>query len=240
MSNEVANRRQSTALASAAQMKSAVDAARQEMPVVGGSFIKFAKGDWVLGQEGRRITEDSLWAAGPQTLQRGFVCWSDDNQLLGKALRPIGAEPVDPSDLPNKGAEWRPHYSIQLRCIDGPHAGAEGTYEHGSMGGIQWFEALMAAVSDRIETGEETYIVPVVTLGATSFQSKKWGKQFKPTFDIVDWCDLEGNSPNDEEEPEQPEAPAATRRSAEPAPEPAPEPEEPAPAAGRRRRRVAG
>ena len=169
-------------------------------------------GVWMFGQR-RTVPEDgSRWAVNPLTFKRGYICFSNDNKVVGEHLLPVSQPMPEVTELPDKGFEWQEQWAVNLKCIDGTDAGTEAVYKTTTVGGIQAIVGLLDAVRDRLNGGQHGgKVSPVVHLEKDSYPNSEHGKIWTPLLTIVDWMPLSG-----------------------PAPEPAPPP----PAEQPRRRRV--
>jgi hypothetical protein len=63
MTNEVATINRSTSVAPATNVSPWREAVNDEVGADFGSFLKFAKGDWLLGEEGKKVPEEARFVA---------------------------------------------------------------------------------------------------------------------------------------------------------------------------------
>jgi hypothetical protein len=194
-----------------------------DMTSVGGSsgkpMMQFKSredsGTWMFGQR-RTIPEaDSLWAVNPQTFKWGYICFSNDNKVVGERLVPISQPKPALVELPDKGADWQEQMAVDLKCLNGADAGTEVVLKVSTVGGLQVVTGMIEAVRDRLNSGQHGgKVAPIVRLAKDSYQHGQHGRISTPVLTIVDWMPLDG-------------------------PPPAPEPVLPPPAEQPRRRRVA-
>jgi hypothetical protein len=172
-------------------------------------------GTWMFGQQ-RTIPEaSSLWAVNPRTFKWGYICFSNDNKVLGERLVPISQPLPAITELPDKGANWQEQMAVELKCINGVDAGTEVVLKVSTIGGIQAVTGLIDTVRDRLNGGQhDGKVAPILRLEKDSYQHSQYGRVPTPVLTIVDWMPLDG-------------------------PAPAPAPTSPPPAEQPRRRRVA-
>lgn len=190
-------------------------AQRAEMAGPAGDFhyLKLDKtGTWLYGADEVEVEEESIWAINPAALATGFAAW-DQSTKEGEEMALLTDEPVLKHQLPDVGAAWKPQVSLQMKCMSGEDEGAEVVYSTTSMGGQKAFKAILATLTERIESGA-TDIIPMVTMEVDSYKHKKYGKIFTPVLKVVDWMSSAGAipAPVEAEEVEE-EAPAPKRRS---------------------------
>ena len=109
------------------------------------------------GCSGRSGPSSKTAAAGPSTrltFKRGYICFGDDNKVLGERLVPVSQPMPDVTELPDKGFEWQEQWAVNLKCIDGADAGTEVVFKPTTVGGIQAVAGLIEAVRDRLNGGQ--------------------------------------------------------------------------------------
>jgi hypothetical protein len=188
-------------------------AGRSGLPML--AFKREGDGTWAFGQK-RTIAEDgSGWAVNPLTFKRGYICFSNDNKVVGEHLLPVSQPMPEVTELPDRGFEWQQEWAVNLKCIDGTDAGTEVVYKPTTVGGVQAVAGLIEAVRDRLNSNQHGgKVSPIVHLEKDSYQRPPYGRVWTPLLTIVDWMPLSG-------------------------PAPAPAPTAPPPAEQPRRRRVA-
>lgn len=203
---------------------------KQEAPAsFDGSILLrlLTDGDWVYGAENTEIEDDSLWAVNPMSICHGYCCWVD-GELVGEVMVPFTKSVPPMEELREHDEPWKRQISVQLACINGSDKGLQVLYKNSSDGGKRFHQALVEAISDHLDEDQSTP-VPIVKLSNTHYNHKKYGKTYKPEFEVVDWvaADAKATHVDDAEE------------KAEPEPEAKAEQEEEQPVRRRRRRRSA-
>jgi hypothetical protein len=194
-------------------------------------------GQWVMGREDNAIAHGTEAVVNPSSFQTGYSCWTNrpptagKNELMGEEMWGVGAVKPPSSALPQHHdprtqelCAWREQMALEMKLVSGPYSGSQASYKTTSVGGVRAMTKLLDAVLDRLGSGEETYICPVISMASDSYQHASYGRTYVPLLEIVGWADIFGN----EAEDDRAEAPAAVAA-------PAPAPVEAAPA-GRRRR----
>ena len=49
-------------------------------------FKREGDGTWMFGQRRTVVEGGSRWAVNPMTFKRGYICFGDDNKVLGERL----------------------------------------------------------------------------------------------------------------------------------------------------------
>lgn len=183
----------------------------------GVNYLKFAKGDWVIGSANELVDEDNLWAVNPVMLAHGYIAWGD-GEVLGEHMVPLTAPLPPKSELDDVGASWQQCAGLHMLCIDGEFSGTNAVFKTHSKGGLQFFSDLTGEIADRIENGDEDRCVPVIGLEVDSYQHKKYGKVFVPVYRLVKWVTVEGldeykeSAEAEAEDEAEPEPPKRQRR----------------------------
>jgi hypothetical protein len=169
-------------------------AGRSGLPML--QFKREGNGTWMYGQK-RTIAEDgSLWAANPTSFKWGFVCFNDNNKVIGEHLVPVSQAKPEVAELPDKGEPWQEQWTVTLKCINGADAGVEAIYKPTTVGGIQVVAGLIEAIRDRLAGGQhDGKVAPIVTLEKDSYQHSQHGRVWTPVLTIVDWMPLDGPAP---------------------------------------------
>jgi hypothetical protein len=169
-------------------------AGRSGLPML--RFKRDGNGTWTFGQKLTLVEDGSSWAVNPRTFKRGFICFSNDNKVVGESLLPVSQPMPEITELPDKGFEWQPQWAVSLKCIDGTDAGAEVVYKPTTIGGIQAVTGLIEAVRDRLNGGQhDGKIAPIVHLEKDAYQHGQFGRVWTPALSIVDWMLLDGPAP---------------------------------------------
>jgi hypothetical protein len=75
MSNEVMTVNHNTDIALATNVSPWREAVNDEIGTGFGTFLKFTKGDWTLGEDGKRVPERSRFVVCMDECYRGWVRW---------------------------------------------------------------------------------------------------------------------------------------------------------------------
>lgn len=162
-------------------------------------------GYFSFGEEATPVSDDDLWAVNPLFVQRGYICFSQKNEVLGEQLRSITAEPVDFDKLPvhygrdKRGKEieleWQPQIVLHMQCIAGPNEGASVVYKPTSGGGLKLCKTILHAIAKQLAKGADKP-VPTGYLSAEDYKHKGFNKKiWNPLFDFDKWVDMEFADP---------------------------------------------
>jgi hypothetical protein len=169
-------------------------AGRSGLPML--AFKREGDGTWAFGQKRTIVEDGSGWAANPLTFKRGYICFSDDNKVVGEHLLSVSQPMPEVTELPDKGFEWQQQWAVNLKCIDGTDAGTEVVYKPTTVGGIQAVAGLIEAVRDRLNSNQHGgKVAPIVHLEKDSYQRPPFGRVWTPLLTIVDWMLLSGPAP---------------------------------------------
>lgn len=238
MSNIIKFKNAGLPTAGIAQYKQALQAARDQVSVGAGGvqFLRLGKDDgiWMYGQEDTEIEEGSLWAINPSSLETGVIAWPPATSKLKDPIKKmrrvfdVNAPVIDKTQLPvaANGGAWDDCVSFEMQCIgstdpkvEPEDLGVAICYQQNSYGGKAAFDQIAEELMVQLDK-DPRLIVPVVELKSDSYTHPKWGKVFKPVFDIVKWVAMDGSDGEAEDEEqeqsaaEQPatdEQPKATR-----------------------------
>lgn len=218
MSTEIANR-----VPGLAGLAAGLRRTKQTMPSFGGKpYLTFGKdGGWTLGTDKRTTHNGRSIIVNITTLKSGFICWTNypaaekrKNEKLGEEMRQITAEPIDITKLPDLGWEWKQQQYFEARFTDGDRE--ELSFSTSSMGGLEAMDGLMTEIMDRVESGEDVYLFPVVLIENDFYDHRQYGKTYKPIFEIIGWADADGVFEGEQHETKKPDAiggsPASGRR----------------------------
>lgn len=185
---------------------------RATLPRAGGGdpILRLLKdGQWVFGADDHPIKGGTEAAVNILSIQHGFCCWSQDSELLGERMVPLGQPAPAPDDLPDTGHPWKPQLALTLRFISGAYSGQQVRYKPSSDGGLRAAGALLDVIEARL--AEDTpYVCPIIALSSDTRRSARWGRYYVPVLEVVGWMDLDGN----EEGVEAPSPPARARAAA--------------------------
>jgi len=158
----------------------------------GKIFMKFTKGEWLVGREEAEPDAKSLWALNPFSATRGYICWGE-GAPIDERMASLTAPPVDPSTLPShtdSDRGWEVQMGVELVCVEGDMAGTTVAFGSSSRGGLQAIQKLLTSLMKQAESGGDD-IVPVMTLGSDSYKHPKFGRVYTPEMEIKEWCTLE-------------------------------------------------
>ena len=173
-------------------------------------------GLWVFGQTNEEVQEGSTWVVNPMSLAHGWVCWIEST-IAGQIMVSM-AEDCPPRPAPIDGFNFEAQRSFDLKCLTGDDAGIEVVYKSSSMGGVEKVTDLIGHIRPRLVTAHPC---PILSLEQEHYQSKKYGRIYKPVFTITGWADMNGT----------PEGTAALAAAPAAAPAPAPARKKKAPVA---------
>ena len=134
-------------------------------------FKREGDGTWMFGQQRTLVEDGSRWAVNPMTFQWGYICFCNDNKVLGERLVPVSQPMPEVAELPDKGSPWQEQWAVNLKCIDGTDAGTEVVFKSTTDGGIKAVGGLIDAVRDRLNGGQhDGKVSPIVHLEKDSYQ----------------------------------------------------------------------
>jgi hypothetical protein len=234
MSNEVTTPNQ-TGLGALGALRTGLANVRAKMPEASGKgilrMLQEADG-WVFGQEDNALPLGTEIAVNPLSIKHGYTCWTDrakgegKNENLGERMFGLSQTlpPVHELEVmkdPKTGAvcPWKDALVIEMKVLDGKHAGTEIVYKPTSVGGMNASRDVLDAILNKLDEGTE-FVCPIIALGQDNYKHASYGKTYVPKFEVVGWMNLAG----DEEDSDRVDGPAAVARI-EKAPDPAPEPE---------------
>lgn len=193
----------------------------------GGAFLKFSKGEWLLGQNDEEVELGRKLVGNMSELSIGWIRWADGKPverklgLLGQGYKPEPRDALgfsDPEDweTDKDGKPQDPwNFTNELPMAD-PETGEQMTLSVSSKGGIGAMGNLCKAYGREYRTKDGQ--VPIIELGRDSYKHPEYGKTYVPVLSIVGWMDNSGvpqPAVNDDEEEEESESPApATEKPA--------------------------
>lgn len=180
----------------------------------GGAFLKFSKGEWLLGQNDDEVALGRRLAANMDELSIGWIRWADGKPverrmgLLASGYKPelreaLGFVDQESWELDEEGRPKDPwNFTNELPLAD-PDDGEQMTFSASSKGGIGAVGNLCKAYAR--EYREKVGQVPVIELGRDSYKHPKYGKTYVPVLTIAGWVDngsvpLPANDGGDEDE----------------------------------------
>jgi hypothetical protein len=182
---------------------------RSSKPIL--SFRSREEGIWTIGQKGTVVDEGSTVAVNLASLMHGYICFSDDNKVLGERLVPASQPKPLVTELPDLGFPWQEQLAVDMKFIDGAYAGSEVTYKPTTVGGRDDLLGVIDTTLNVIRGGQhDGKTVPVVRLERDSYQHAKYGRVWVPLLTITSWMSPEGPAPASAPPPlPRPPAPAA-------------------------------
>lgn len=194
--NEVSTINQSTALAAPGGYDPF--AAYGQEAASAGAFLKFSKGEWLLGQNDDEVELGRRLAANMDELSIGWIRWEDGKPverrmgLLAQGYKPelraaLGYTDETEWELDDEDRPKDPwNFTNELPLAD-PEDGTQMTFSASSKGGIGCVGNLCKAYAK--EYRNQPGKVPVLELSRDSYKHAKYGKTYVPVLNIVDWIE---------------------------------------------------
>lgn len=168
----------------------------QEAAAGSGNFLKFSKGEWLLGQDGTEVELGHRYVANMGELSIGWIRWADGKPqerrmgLLAQGYKPESRDALGHTDeslwgVDNDGKPQDPWtFTNELPLADAEN-GEQVTFSASSKGGIGGIGNLCKAYGKeyRLKGGK----VPVVELARDSYMHPVYKKLYVPMLPIVDW-----------------------------------------------------
>jgi len=163
-------------------------------PVSGGDFLKFSgkTGHWEIDSE--EVDGEEVIIFTP-SLQHGWMNWADAPPLKAMSKfsepKPDKPPPMEGEDFNGKECMLQSESAraLMLKFVD--EELGQATFETSSMGGVENTDELYMAIIKQLGADIE-YCYPKVKLGEEHYKGKR-GTIYKPVWEIVAWCDQEGN-----------------------------------------------
>ena len=196
-------------LADVKTMASSLTALKREAataPGLGGaSLLKLEKGsgEWVYGVDSDEIGAD-LVAINPASFTHGWVIWGDAEILHEEMTSISNPLPARPAAIGGNEP------GMQLGFMAALKDGTQLIYKTTALGGREFIQELASVIGERIESGADD-CVPLLELTSSHYRHKKYGKIYKPAFEVVSWSGM-GDAPAKAAKPAEPEAPRTRRR----------------------------
>lgn len=230
MTNEVANRTASTAIAALQTLKTGLANVRATIPSRNTEpFLRLMKdGNWVYGAEDIEVEEGSLWAINPMSFKHGYVAWTrypaetkkKDVKIAERMVPMTSEKGTKPAPVNHDGQDWdwTDQVSCVLMCITGEDKGEQVLYSTTSVGGMNLMSELTGKIMEQLDR-DPSRIVPCVLLQSDSYKHQNYGKVFVPDWPIKDWTPLTDDLPTEvggeaEAEPEKTTEPAKQETAA--------------------------
>jgi hypothetical protein len=160
-----------------------------------GKILRFAKGDYVLGEEGREVKAGSLLAVNMAELAIGWVHWRDGKpvettmgRVADRYVPPSRREMGDMDQaLWDHDRHGRPRDPVVLThymlCMN--DEGELLTFVTSSRGGFSAIGKLSKEFGLQLE--QHPNEMPVISLASGSYEHADFGKIKYPMFPIVGW-----------------------------------------------------
>jgi len=171
----------------------------QEAASGSGAFLKFSKGEWLLGQNDDEIALGRKLAANMDELSIGWIRWADGKPaerrmgLLAQGYKPETRDQLGYTDQEAwevDQASGKPkdpwNFTNELPLAD-PETGEQMTFSASSKGGIGAIGNLCKAYGKeyRAQGGK----VPILELGRDSYKHSEYGKTYVPVLTISEWVE---------------------------------------------------
>src|SRR5262249_32925746 len=162
-------------------------------------------GTWGFGQKRTIPEQDSQWAINPLTFMWGYISFNG-NKRAGEQMVPVTQEKPDITKLPDTGFPWQEQWSVEMKCLDGADAAIEVIFKANTDGTlsaiVEMFDLVRKKIDDELRKQRENpdykiddKIAPIVTLGASWYPHKEFGRTNTPTMALVGWMSLDGPEP---------------------------------------------
>lgn len=181
----------------------------------GGAFLKFSKGEWLLGQNDEEIALGRRLVGNMSELSIGWIRWADGKPaerrlgLLGQGHKPEPRDSLGYADqtqweTDKEGKPLDPwNFTNELPMAD-PETGEQMTLSVSSKGGIGAMGNLCKAYGREYRARDGQ--VPIIELGRDFYKHPEYGKTYVPVLTIVGWMENSGvpqpatQGPDDEDE----------------------------------------
>lgn len=170
----------------------------QEAASGGANFLKFSKGEWLLGQNDDEIPLGRKLVANMNELSIGWICWADKKPVerrmgaLAQGFRPEMRDALGyddqtlwETDADGKATDpWT--FTNELPLAD-PDTGEQMVFSASSKGGIGGIGNLCKAYAKEHKSRGDQ--VPVIELQRDSYMHPVYKKLYVPVLSIVGWRD---------------------------------------------------
>ena len=174
------------------------EAVNDEVGASFGTFLKFIKGEWLLGEDAKKVPTESTFVANLEEYYRGWVRWWDgkptDHRIGRVADRHIVPDRETLGDFDESKWEsepnglrrdpWSKTCYIAMRNANDDDAEII-CFTSSSDGGRK----AVAKLADRYDRHRHKFKakMPVVQLESESYEHSSYGKILKPKFRVVGW-----------------------------------------------------
>jgi hypothetical protein len=162
-----------------------------------GTLLRFSKGDYVAGEEGKEITEGLTFTANLDELMTGWVKWSD-----GKPVEQIMVRVAEGRSLPKRAElgdtdpttwetdssgkprdPWQPASYLPLMDEEGRLF----TFATSSRGGLGAIGNLSRLYAWHRRKHSEVYPIVALEVGSYQHQKREYGRIKFPKFKPIGW-----------------------------------------------------
>lgn len=173
----------------------------QEAAAGSGNFLKFSKGEWLIGQDGKEVELGRRYVANMAELSIGWIRWDGGKpaeRRMGMLVAGFKPEARDALGYTDQTAWERDKddklidpwtFTNELPLAD-VETGEQVTFAASSKGGIGGVGNLCKAYGKDYRTKGD--LVPVVELQRDSYIHPVYKKLYVPVLPIVDWIDNAG------------------------------------------------
>lgn len=166
----------------------------QETQAGGFSFLKidFDTGEWACGQDGDDVT-DEIIIVNTTTIRHGWILWSGGRPK--KILVPF-TQPLPQAMAPIQSANGEIDEPSEARGFEAAFAddGEPLAFDTNSYGGRKGIDVLLGKIKAKAAEGGK-HLYPKVKLTSEAYPGtgKRTGKtNYNPLFEIVGWCNEDG------------------------------------------------
>lgn len=172
-----------------------LESATADLTSGGVQYIKYKKGEWVIGR-GEDTFPDNSFEAIPDlpNLQMGWVCWKD-GQLVDEQWYGLDQQMPDKDMLTDHGPYtqgndgWSKNVKFQMQIL--PTKGVESAilaqFTGSSNGAQKATGEMIKSWISAVRTGQHQGEVPVFEFASDSYKHKQYGKVSIPAMKLVRW-----------------------------------------------------
>ncbi len=163
-----------------------------------GDFLKFSKGEWLLGQNNEEQPLGRRLVANMSELSIGWIRWKDGKPaerrmgFLSQGFRPEARDALGHTDealwdTDNDGKPQDPWTATNELPLADPETGEQMTFAASSKGGIGGIGNLCKAYGKEYRLQGDK--VPVIELRRDSYMHPVYKKLYVPVLPIVAWVE---------------------------------------------------
>jgi hypothetical protein len=162
-------------------------------------------GTWSYGQKRTIPEEGSQWAMNPLTYMRGYISFNG-NKVVGEEMAPVTQEMPDITKLRDTGFPWQEQWTVEMKCLNGADAGVEVIFKANTDGTrsalVEKFDLVRTKINDELQKKKDdpeyvidNKIAPIMTLGASWYPHKDYGRTNIPVLTDVGWISMDDPAP---------------------------------------------